>query len=271
MIIGVNCGHTVSGQPGCGTVSLIDESVETRNVGRALMNLLREAGHIVYDCTNDYAPSTSSNLAQIVDMANAHPLDLFISIHFNAGGGKGVEVYTYGGESFTEATNTCEKLEKFGFRNRGIKDGSHLAVIRRTNAKAMLVEVCFTDTKTDVELYRQIGPLKLAMSICGAITHQDITTENENEEIGDDEMTNAEFEKRLTALENKVGRSHEVYNYNDKNMPAWVKNDIQWMMDRDIIVGDDSGKLSLSPIKLWTIAIIVRTAKYLAKLMNIKL
>ena len=30
MRIGINCGHTVSGQPGCGAVGRIDESVETR-------------------------------------------------------------------------------------------------------------------------------------------------------------------------------------------------------------------------------------------------
>lgn len=176
MKIGINCGHTVSGQPGCGTVDLIDESVETRNVGRALMNLLIEAGHIVYDCTNDYAPSTSSNLTQIVDMANANPLDLFVSIHFNAGGGKGVEVFTYGGKSFAEAANACKKLEGLGFGNRGIKDGSNLAVIRRTNAKAMLVEVCFTDTETDVDLYKRLGSKTIAAAIAEAITCQEIQT-----------------------------------------------------------------------------------------------
>ena len=34
MRIGINCGHTVSGQPGCGAVGRIDESVETRAVGK---------------------------------------------------------------------------------------------------------------------------------------------------------------------------------------------------------------------------------------------
>ena len=51
MRIGINCGHTVSGQPGCGAVGYIDESVETRNVGYALIDLFRAGGHIVVDCT----------------------------------------------------------------------------------------------------------------------------------------------------------------------------------------------------------------------------
>lgn len=55
MRIGINCGHTVSGEVGCGAVGGIDESVEARNVGYALETLLRSAGHTVYDCTNDHA------------------------------------------------------------------------------------------------------------------------------------------------------------------------------------------------------------------------
>ena len=141
MRIGINCGHTVSRQPGCGAVGFIDESVETREVGMRVMSLLRQAGHTVVDCTNDYAPSTSSNLSQIVGLANKQPLDLFISIHFNAGGGQGTEVFTYGGEKHAEAVRVCNALNKFGFVNRGIKDGSNLYVVRRSDAKAILIEV----------------------------------------------------------------------------------------------------------------------------------
>ena len=76
MRIGINCGHTVSGTVGCGAVGYIDESVEARKVGYALEDLLKKAGHTVHDCTNDYAPTVSSNLRQIVDMANSQSLDL---------------------------------------------------------------------------------------------------------------------------------------------------------------------------------------------------
>ena len=135
MRIGINCGHTVSGQVGCGAVDYIDESVEARNVGYALEDLLKKAGHTVYDCTNDYAPTVSSNLKQIVDMANSQSLDLFVSIHFNSGGGQGTEVWTYGGKKFDEATNTCKAISELGFKNRGIKDGSKLYVVHHSDAK----------------------------------------------------------------------------------------------------------------------------------------
>lgn len=176
MKIGINCGHTVSGQPGCGAIGYIDESVETRKVGNKLMLLLSKMGYTVYNCTNDYAPSTSSNLAQIVEMANTKPLDLFVSIHFNAGGGKGMEVYTYGGKQHTEAVSVCNALHGLGFVNRGIKDGSGLYVIKNTNAKAMLVEVCFVDNKSDVDLYKRIGADAIAAAIAEAITGQKIGT-----------------------------------------------------------------------------------------------
>lgn len=49
MVIGINCGHTVSGQLGCGAMGYLNESNETRAVGYELMRLLRAAGHTVVD------------------------------------------------------------------------------------------------------------------------------------------------------------------------------------------------------------------------------
>lgn len=176
MKIGVNCGHTMSGQPGCGAIGFIDESVETRKVGNALMELLKKGGHTIVNCTNDYASSTSENLRKIVSLANAQTLDLFVSIHFNAGGGKGTEVYTYGGQNIAEAVNTAKAISNLGFNNRGVKNGSHLYVIRHTYAKSMLIEVCFVDTE-DAERYKAIGYQKIAQAIYGAITGDKTTDE----------------------------------------------------------------------------------------------
>ncbi len=169
MIIGINCGHTVSGQPGCGAVGRIDESVETRHVGKKLIELLLAQGNSVVDCTNDYAESTGANLAEICRLANKQYLDLFVSIHFNAGGGRGTEVYTYGGRTFNAAEDACRNIAALGFNNRGIKDGSNLYVLRHTSARAMLVEVCFVDTD-DADKYLKLGADKIATAICEAIT-----------------------------------------------------------------------------------------------------
>ena len=235
MRIGINCGHTVSGQPGCGAVGYIDESVETREVGKRVMVLLRQAGHTVVDCTNDYAPSTSSNLGQIVSMANAQPLDLFVSIHFNSGGGHGTEVWTYGGKHHTEAVNVCNALNKLGFVNRGIKDGSNLYVVRRSDAKAILIEVCFVDTKSDVNLYKQLGADRIAQAICTAITGQEVNNE--------ENLTMGQYEELKQMIQ---AQKPMIYDYMDDNMPSWAKPTIQKLMDKGFLVGDDEGRLGLT-------------------------
>lgn len=235
MRIGINCGHTVSGQPGCGAVGYIDESVETREVGKRVMVLLRQAGHTVVDCTNDYAPSTSSNLGQIVSMANTQPLDLFVSIHFNSGGGRGTEVWTYGGKHHTEAVNVCNALNKLGFVNRGIKDGSNLYVVRRSDAKAILIEVCFVDTKSDVNLYKQLGADRIAQAICTAITGQEVNNE--------ENLTMGQYEELKQMIQ---AQKPMIYDYMDDNMPSWAKPTIQKLMDKGFLVGDDEGRLGLT-------------------------
>ena len=235
MIIGINCGHTVSGQPGCGAMGYLNESDETRNVGRSLMTLLRRAGHTVYDCTNDYAHTTSENLAAIVSMANGKPLDLFVSIHFNAGGGNGTEVYTYGGKSFAEAENVCKNLAALGFHNRAVKDGSSLYVIRCTDARAMLIEVCFVDSKTDAELYKRLGADRAAQAICAAICGDKI---NETEDLSVTQYE--ELKKEIKGL------TPMFYDYIDDNMPAWARPTIQKLKDRGFLLGDENGRLGLT-------------------------
>ncbi len=237
MKIGINCGHTVSGIPGCGAVGIIDESEETRNVGLKLEKILADAGHTVYDCTNDYANSTSANLSAIVRMANAQPLDLFVSIHFNSGGGKGTEVFTYGGTKHAEAVAVCDKLHALGFANRGVKYGSSLYVIRHTDAKAMLVEVCFVDSASDVDLYHKLGAETVAAAIAEAITGQTvINTESE-------ELTVTQYEELKSEID---GLKPMIYDYMDDNMPEWAKPTVQKLMDKHILVGDDKGRLGLT-------------------------
>ncbi len=269
MIIGINCGHTVDGQQGSGAVGYISESTETRRVGIKLEKLLSGAGHTVYDCTNDYAPSVSSNLSQIVAMANKQPLDLFVSIHFNSGGGRGTEVFTYGGTKHPEAVSVCNALHALGFKNRGIKDGSNLYVVRRSNAKAMLIEVCFVDTD-DADKYKKVGADKVAQAICEAITGQ--KTETEELTMGQYE----ELKQEISNLKTEIKKNSEanggtmIYNYVDENMPKWAREPVQWLVDKGILAGTDEG-LGLNNIKLWTCVMLYRMAQFIGKMINVKI
>lgn len=159
MVIGVNCGHTIEGA-GAGAEGLFKESVHTRLVGNCLMEKLKDIGVNVINCTVDRAMSQGDYLEKTVQIANQSTTELFISIHFNASKehrAKGVEVYTYGGKKHADALSVCSHIGKLGFVNRGIKDGSGLYVIRKTRARAMLIEVCFCDNEQDVQIYERAG------------------------------------------------------------------------------------------------------------------
>lgn len=264
MIVGINCGHTVNGSIGSGAVGYLKESDETRVIGYRLMDYLRSRGVTVVDCTNDYASTVSENLSRIVAMANAQPLDLFVSIHFNSGGGRGTEVFTYNAEKFKQAELVCENMAKLGFVNRGIKDGSNLYVVHRTNARAMLVEVCFVDTKSDVDLYNIVGADAIAKAIGDAIIGEKMEEELTMSQYEELKGLIANQSARVDVLQNEVYKLENpmIYNYIDSNMPEWAREAVQWCVDNGIVVGTGDG-LNLDDMKLWTCVIIYRLAEKL--------
>lgn len=166
-MIGINAGHTKSGA-GYGAVGIIKESEHTRKVAAALKKYLETSGAQVKECTVDAAASQSAYLTKVVAMANGQDLEWFVSIHFNAGGGRGVEVYTYQGRQYEDAVMVCRNIAVLGFKNRGVKEGTGLYVIRKTKAKSMLIEVCFVDTD-DANEYLALGADKIGQAIAAAL------------------------------------------------------------------------------------------------------
>lgn len=196
MTIGINCGHTIGGA-GYGAVGIIKESNHTRLVGYALMEKLKAAGVNVIDCTIDEANTQAEYLAAAVALSNRQDLDWFISIHFNASSshsGQGVEVYTYEGRQYPDALEVCKNIAALGFKNRGVKSGSDLYVVRKTKAKSMLIEVCFCDNAEDVERYQAAGGAEaIAKAIYKGIYHYSVLPDMECTENHD--MDQEEFIK----------------------------------------------------------------------------
>lgn len=163
MRINVHAGHNPAGKVACGAVGLINESTENRRVKDEVISQLRQLGHTVYDCTVDNGTGQKDVLNKIVAKCNAHVVDLDVSIHFNAGAkdergnGKttGVEVFVYSAASKAKAfaEKVCRAIAGIGFRSRGVKISTALAVLRNTKSPAMLIECCFVDDRDDVQLY----------------------------------------------------------------------------------------------------------------------
>ena len=172
MEIVINAGHTLKGAGGGAEHRGLNESCINREVAKALRTKLKAKGHKVYDATVDSATTQQAYLQEVVKKSNKTDADWFISIHCNASAsrlGHGVECYTYKGSKHKAALNICENIEALGFRNRGVKDGSHLYVVRQTTAKAILVELFFLDNHTDRHLFFKHGAEKLADAIAKSL------------------------------------------------------------------------------------------------------
>lgn len=151
-IYNVHAGHCPQGQGASGAVGFLQESVEDRKVKDRVIAALKNAGHTVYDCTDDTNCTANQNLQRIVAKCNAHSVDLDVSIHLNAGGGTGVEVWCYDSKTADIAAKIAGNVSNaLGIRNRGVKYSQGLYVLRNTKSPALLVECCFVDSQNDAD------------------------------------------------------------------------------------------------------------------------
>jgi N-acetylmuramoyl-L-alanine amidase len=91
-------------------------------------------------------------------IANRNKADAYISVHYNAGGGSGIETFYYPGSSKGQKlANAVHKYVIQGTtqKNRGVKTGN-LHVLRETKMPACLIEYGFMDDPELVEARRMI-------------------------------------------------------------------------------------------------------------------
>lgn len=113
-----------------------------------------------YECEVKSNPGNVSDLSVICAEANKLGAALFVSNHFNAGGGDGYECYVYS-EARRPLGEIFEKQVKaIGQNSRGVKVKSGFIVLNSTNMPAILNEGAFVDNKKDIEDWNEDAELK---------------------------------------------------------------------------------------------------------------
>lgn len=153
MRFGIDIGH--NSPPDTGANGIKYEDNLTLDVGNRVMGKLKDLGHQVIDCKPAKSSSVGDSLRQRCAKANGSKVDVFISIHFNAFNGfaNGTEIFAISDTGKKISKSVLDEILKMKFFNRGIKNGSHLFVLKNTNMPAILVEGCFIDSAKDMKLF----------------------------------------------------------------------------------------------------------------------
>ena len=106
------------------------------------------------------ADTTADSTTTISNRANKWGADLFISVHFNAGGGDGWEGLVYSSANNKLGKTFEKQILAIGQNSRGVKYRPDLNVLRSTNMPAILNEMAFVDNKKDIKDWDEPAELK---------------------------------------------------------------------------------------------------------------
>lgn len=187
-----------------GSRLLVKEEIECDKINKSLGKYLDQLG----EQHKDVSPgnmSSSKDLKYGVNMSNSLKADLFASIHMNSSTGKveealGCEVWVYSDKELIQAKRVCQELEKLGFKNRGVKVNPGYYELKNTKCKAMIIEVCFVNSKTDVEIYNKVGYDAIGKAIAQGLTGKTIL-DNTNVNEGVFQVVTESFSNKEFAIQ----------------------------------------------------------------------
>lgn len=182
-LIVIDAGHNYSGaDTGASSPDgTVKEQIATWGIANKVKERLEKSGYSVIltrpsETSNIANTSVNDSLQARCDAANSNGASLFVSIHCNAGGGTGTEVYYYdGNESGKSLAQLIAKKvsESTTLRNRGAKSTTGLYVIKGTLSTSVLVETAFIDAAEDYPdlklLSTNDGQTQIANAIADAI------------------------------------------------------------------------------------------------------
>ncbi|SEA15419.1 N-acetylmuramoyl-L-alanine amidase family protein [Selenomonas ruminantium] len=165
MKVFINPGHAAGGNPDPGCVNMSEHLREcdiALTVGSLTGKFLEAAGCQVKLLQSHNLATESPAYPSVTDEANRWLADAFVSIHVNAGGGRGAETLCYwqygaGGRMAAciqkQLVSAMQAIDK-GYQDRGVKERKGLCVLRETYMPAALVELGFIDSE-DVRLLKE--------------------------------------------------------------------------------------------------------------------
>lgn len=112
-----------------------------------------------YECETRMNPGTMLTLSEVCNDANSWGADLFVSNHFNAGGGDGFECYVYSNSRVELGKVFAKYVQEIGQNLRlpdvvgmpnGVKIRPGLYVLKNTTMPAVLNEGAFVDNQKDI-------------------------------------------------------------------------------------------------------------------------
>ena len=180
MKYGIDIGHNCP-PVDTGAVGIRKEDELNKEVGTKVIEKLKALKHEVVYCTPSYASSLSNSLYRRINKANVEKVDFYVSIHFNAGGGRGTEVFAISKEGKEVAKRVVDAIATLGYVNRGVKDGSYLYVLKNTKMTAILVEGGFVDSKEDMEKFNAENIANaIVKGLTGSVVNEEVI-ENDKE------------------------------------------------------------------------------------------
>ncbi|WP_286674830.1 MULTISPECIES: N-acetylmuramoyl-L-alanine amidase [unclassified Clostridium] len=166
--IGLRAGHSDN----CvGAVGIVDEHEQMKKYYIAVKSVLEQYGYTVIDC-NSNGSNANEELSEGVNKGNSNNVDLFISLHMNCFNGQanGTEtlVSSTSSKAYPIAQRLVNNFAELGFYNRGVKF-EKLYEMNHCKCGNIISEICFCDSKKDMDVYNKYSWDKLAHVLCNAI------------------------------------------------------------------------------------------------------
>lgn len=142
---------------------------------------------------------SGDSLSAICKRANDWKADIFISVHFNAGGGDGYEALVYGSENKAMGECFAKHVKSAGqnLRNPAVKLRPELIVLNATNMQAILNEIAFVDNWKDIQDWNEDAELKVMAQALGEATAEWLSLPKKVETPKTTKNTQTEFVKKV--------------------------------------------------------------------------